>query len=65
VFDLDFENNNSVIKPKKGIKIPISFICSKKQKEELLKIQELCLKKEFSVAIGLSKDYITFCYDEE
>lgn len=65
LFDLDVENNLIVFKPKKGIKIPIEFVCSKKQKEELLKVQELCLRKEFSVAIGLSKDYVTFCYDEE
>ena len=65
LFDLDFENNLIVFKPKKGIKIPIEFVCSRKQKEELLKLQELCLRKEFSVAIGLSKDYVTFCYDEE
>lgn len=29
LFDLDFENNNVVFKPKKGIKIPIEFICSR------------------------------------
>ena len=30
-----------------------------------MKVQELCLRKEFSIAIGLSKDYVTFCFDEE
>ena len=65
LFDLDFENDQIIFKPKRGIKIPIEFACSKKQKEELLKIQELCLRKEFSIAIGLSKDYVTFCFDEE
>lgn len=65
LFDLDFENDYVIFKPKKGIKISIEFICSKKQKEELLKVQELCLKKEFSIAIGLSKNNITFCFDEE
>lgn len=65
LFDLDFENDYVIFKPKKGIKIPIEFVCSKKQKEELLKIQELCLRKEFSIAIGLNNDYVTFCYDEE
>lgn len=65
LFDLDFENNQVVFKPKKEIKIQICFACSKKQKEELLKIQELCLRKEFSIAIGLSKDHVTFCFDEE
>ena len=65
LFDLDFENSQVIFKPKRGIKIPIEFVCSKKQKEELLKIQALCLRKEFSIAIGLSKDYVTFCYDEE
>ena len=38
LFDLDFENSQVIFKPKKGIKIPIEFICSKKQKEDLLKI---------------------------
>ena len=65
LFDLDFENDYVIFKPKKGIKIPISFVCSNKQKEELLKIQKLCLRKEFSIAIGLNNDYVTFCYDEE
>lgn len=65
LFDLDFENNQVVFKPKRNIKIQIKFVCSKKQKEELLKIQELCIQKKFSIAIGLSKDYVTFCYDEE
>ena len=65
LFDFDFENNHLIFKPKRGIKISIEFVCSKKQKEELLRVQELCLRKEFSVAVGLSKDYVTFCYDEE
>ena len=65
LFNLDFENNKVEFKPKKGIKIPIEFKMSNKQKEELLKVQELCLRKEFSIAIGLNNDYITFCYDEE
>jgi len=65
LFDLDFENNLIVFKPKRGIKISIEFVCSKKQKEELLKIQELCLRKEFSIAVGLSKDHVTLCFDEE
>ena len=65
LFDLDFENNHLIFKPKRGIKIPIEFVCSKKQKDELLRVQELCLRKEFSVAVGLSKDHVTFCYDEE
>ena len=38
LFDLDFENNNIIFKPNKGIKIPIEFICSSKQKDELIKI---------------------------
>ena len=65
LFDLDFENNNVIFKPNKGIKISINFVCSKQQKEELLKIQELCLRKKFSVAIGLRNGYVIFCYDEE
>lgn len=65
LFDLDFENDQVVFKPKRDIKISIKFVCSKKQKEELLRVQELCLRKEFSIAIGLSKDYVTFCFDEE
>ena len=64
LFNLDIENNQVVFKPKKGIKIPIEFTCSKKQKEKLLKVQELCLRKEFSVAVGLGNEYVTFCFDE-
>ena len=65
LFNLDFEDNKVEFKPKKGIKIPVEFKMSNKQKEELLNIQELCLRKEFSIAISLNNDYITFCYDEE
>ena len=65
LFNLYFENNRVEFKPKCKVKIPIEFKLSNKQKEELLKVQELCLKKEFAIAIGLNNDYITFCYDEE
>lgn len=65
LFNLDFENNKVEFKPKCKIKIPIEFKMSNKQKEELLKVQELCLRKEFSIAIGLNNEYITFCYNEE
>ena len=41
LFNLDFENNRVEFKPKKGIKIQVEFKMSNKQKEELLKIQEL------------------------
>lgn len=65
LFNLDFENNKVEFKPKCGIKIPIEFVLSNKQKSELLKIQELCQRREFSVAISLNNEYIYFCYDEE
>ena len=65
LFNLDIEHNIVVFKPKRGIKIPIQFVCSKKQKEELMQVQELCLKKEFAVAISLNNDYVSFCFDEE
>ena len=65
LFNLDFENNKVEFKPKCKVKIPIEFKMSNKQKTELLKVQELCLRKEFSIAIGLNNEYVTFCYDEE
>lgn len=65
LFNLDFENNRVVFKPKCKIKIPVEFRMSNKQKSELLKVQNLCMKKEFSVAIGLNSEYISFCFDEE
>lgn len=65
LFDLEIQDNRVIFKPKRGIKIPIQFVCSKKQKEELMQVQELCLKKEFAVAINLSNDYVNFCFDEE
>ena len=65
LFNLDFENNKVEFKPKCKVKIPVEVKMSNKQKEELLKVQELCLRKEFAIAIGLNGDYITFCYDEE
>ena len=65
LFDLEIQDNQVIFKPKRGIKIPIQFVCSKKQKEELMQVQELCLKKEFAVAINLNNDYVSFCFDEE
>lgn len=65
LFDLHIEDDKVIFKPKKGIKTTIEFICSAKQKEELLKVQEQCLRKEFSVAISFSDEFISFCYDEE
>ena len=65
MFNLDIEHNMVVFKPKCKVKIPIQFVCSKKQKEELMQAQELCLKKEFAVAISLNNNYVSFCFDEE
>lgn len=65
MFDLDIEHNTVVFKPKRKVKISIEFTCSNKQKDELLKVQELCLKKDFAVAISLNNNYISFCFDEE
>lgn len=65
LFDLHIDDDNVIFKPKKGIKTKIAFTCSAKQKEELLKVQELCSKKEFSVAISFNDMFISFCYDEE
>lgn len=38
LFNLDFENNRVVFKPKCKIKIPVEFRMSNKQKSELLKV---------------------------
>ena len=65
MFNLDIEHNIVVFKPKYKVKIPVQFTCSDKQKEELLKVQELCLKKEFALAISLNNDYVSFSFDEE
>lgn len=65
LFDLHIEDDYVTFKPERGIKTDICFTCSAKQKEELLKVQELCLKKEFSVAISFNEEFISFCYDEE
>ena len=65
MFNLDIEHNTVVFKPKCKVKIPVQFTCSNKQKEELLKVQELCLKKEFALAISLNNDYVSFSFDEE
>ena len=65
MFNLDIEHNTVVFKPKCKVKIPVQFTCSDKQKEELLKVQELCLKREFAVAISLNNDYVSFSFDGE
>lgn len=64
LFNLDFQNNRVEFKPKNKIKINIQFILSNKQKQELLKVQELCQRKEFSIAISFNNKNIYFCYDE-
>jgi hypothetical protein len=64
LFNLDIANCMVAFKPKKGILIPAKFAASKKQKAELLKVQELCLQNRFSVAISLDNEHISFCYDE-
>lgn len=65
LFDFDFENNLVIFKPKKGIKIPIEFKMSNKQKVELLKAQMLCQNRQFSIAVALNNEYVLFCFDEE
>lgn len=65
LFNLNIDNSEVIFKPNRGVKIPIQFVCSKKQKEELLKIQKLCLEYKFSVAISLNNENISFCFDEE
>lgn len=64
LFNLDIADCMVTFKPKKGILIPVKFAASKKQKAELLKMQELCLQNRFSVAISLDNEHVSFCYDE-
>lgn len=64
LFNLDIANCQVTFKPKKGISIPVKFAASKKQTAELLTMQELCLQKQFSVAISLDCEHVSFCYDE-
>lgn len=65
LFNLDFENDRAEFKPNRGTKISIEFKASNKQKAELLLLQDKCDLKEFSVAISLDNNYISFCFDEE
>ena len=65
LFNLDIENNRVEFKPKNKIKINVEFAMSNKQKQELLKVQELCQQKKFSVAIILDNENICFCYNEQ
>lgn len=62
-FDFDFKNNKVVYKPKKGVKHPIEFYCSKKQKQELLKLQEQV--GEQAISVRVDNGYIYFSYDEQ
>ena len=63
-FSFAFNLDEVVFKPKKDIRIPIKFVCGKKQKVELLQLQELAGKKEISIAVKLDNNEICFVFDE-
>jgi IS605 OrfB family transposase len=63
-FNFDFENNKLVYKSKVKKKIEIEFVCSKKQNKNLVKVQELCNKRQIPVTIRLSTEFVYVVFDE-
>ncbi len=64
-FHFDFKNNIIIYKPFRGKKIVIKYSCSKKQKEELLKIRELIDRKEIPLTLHVSTNKICIIFDNE
>jgi len=65
-FEFEFEKNKVVFKPIHKIKIDIEFVCSKKQHDILLRLQNL-IDQNFilPVTIRLSTEYVWISFDEE
>jgi len=63
-FNFEFKNNRVIYKSRLRSKIEIEFISSKKQKNNLIKIQELCEAKKIPVTIRLSTEFIYIAFDE-
>ncbi|MEK6884960.1 MAG: hypothetical protein AABY22_35340, partial [Nanoarchaeota archaeon] len=59
-FDFDFLNNKIFFKPEHGVKIQIDFLCSKKQYQELTKLQEQIGKQAITVRLDNKHVYISF-----
>jgi len=65
-FNFELENNKIVFKPVCKTKIEIKFICSKKQHNVLLQLQELINQNHvLPVMIRLSAEYVWISFDEE
>lgn len=64
-FDFDFADNTIFYKPFKGKRIEIKYSCSKKQKEEFVKIKDLIDRKELSVTLQISNEQICVSFDNE
>jgi len=64
-FDFDFANNTIFYKPFKGKIIEIKYSCSKKQKEEFLKIKDFIDRKELSITLQISTNQICVSFDDE
>jgi len=64
--DFDLINNKITFKPSRDFKIDITFKTNgKKQKNKLIKIQEMSNLNLMPVTIRLSNEYIHLSYDEE
>jgi len=62
-FSFDFTNRQVVFKPKKGIKIPIDFHCSKGQHRQLSELQDMI--GELPISVRLNNEYLWLTFDEE
>lgn len=64
-FDFDLNNKKVVYKPKRGTKINIQFGNYSTYKNLLLKLQDAIDKKEISVSVTISCDFINLTFDDE
>ena len=63
--EFDFPNNHLTFKPSKGVKIEFEFYIKPKQKQILLKLQELADLKLIPLTVLLKEDSISILYDNE
>jgi len=64
--DFYLNENKLIFKPESKIKIDISFICSKKQKNTLIELQNLIEQNNIiPVSVRISTDYVWIMFDEE
>ena len=62
-FDFDFDNHKIIYKPKKGIKIEITYSCPNGHNKLFEKLKELIENKEIAITVRIEHDEIHLYYD--